>query len=358
MSEKIKLVFPLDGDMLNEHDGTAEGDRLRITVRISAPAGCKLSVNGADARLSDSLYSADVRLDQYRNTLVVEEANTGFRESYVVYRLRNAVNKYRLSVDDNIWFLRDIARNRLAYRSIFENPYLGFFKQMHELYGTKVQFNLYYETDGFDLAEMPDKYKEEWRANAHWLRLTFHALRNDPAKPYKDAPAGQIGADCARVNAQIIRFAGEELMEPATTVHWGEATREGCRALRKLGFRALAGYFEFEAEGPVVSYYLNRTQTEHLNGCDYWKDDREDIIFVKIDLVLDSVSKDEISPRLNRMLANPRQRGFVELMIHEQYFYPEYKAYQPDFREKVETAIKWAAEHGYQPAFLSECLFD
>jgi hypothetical protein len=43
-------------------------------------------------------------------------------------------------------------------------------------------------------------------------------------------------------------------------------------------------------------------------------------------------------------------------MIHEQYFYPSYFNYQPDFREKVMTAVKWAVDKGYKPAFLSECV--
>ena len=38
-------------------------------------------------------------------------------------------------------------------------------------------------------------------------------------------------------------------------------------------------------------------------------------------------------------------------------FIPSYFNYQPDFREKVMTAVKWAADNGYKPAFLSECVF-
>ena len=43
--------------------------------------------------------------------------------------------------------------------------------------------------------------------------------------------------------------------------------------------------------------------------------------------------------------------------VHEQYFYPFYPAYQPDYRQKVLTAVKWAADNGYSPAFLEECVF-
>ncbi|MDF2815923.1 MAG: hypothetical protein K0Q81_2123, partial [Paenibacillus sp.] len=76
----------------------------------------------------------------------------------------------------------------------------------------------------------------------------------------------------------------------------------------------------------------------------------------KIDMVLDQTKKEDIVPNLERLRANPHEAGFLELMVHEQYFYQDYVAYQPDFKEKLETAVKWASENGYRPAFLSECL--
>jgi hypothetical protein len=44
--------------------------------------------------------------------------------------------------------------------------------------------------------------------------------------------------------------------------------------------------------------------------------------------------------------------------MHEQYFYPYYEGYQPDYRQKVMTAVKWATDNAYKPAFLSECVFE
>ena len=43
-------------------------------------------------------------------------------------------------------------------------------------------------------------------------------------------------------------------------------------------------------------------------------------------------------------------------MIHEQYFYPDYFAYQPDFTTKLETAFGFFRRHGYESRFLEECL--
>lgn len=364
MSDRVRtdgqwsMIFPVDGDMLNDCDGEPRDGRLHITVAIAGPVGRSVAVNGVEASPRDGVYYADIALEGYSNTIAVADNEYEYNTSITVYWLKHATNKYRISVDDNIWFLKDIAQHSDVYRSIFDNPYLAVYKEMHDTFGTKVHFNVYYETEGFNLTQMPDKYKEEWKANSHWLRMTFHALRNDPPKPYQNAGAAEVMRDCERVTEQIVRFAGKEVLDPVTTIHFGEATREGCRALRTFGFRGLAGFFRFVEGKPVVSYYLNDNQTAHLNGRDFWKDHSEDIVFVKIDAVLDRLNMESIVPELERVKARRGEAGFMEILIHEQYYYSHYKAYQPDYREKLMTAAKWASDNGYAPAFLSECLFE
>lgn len=260
-----------------------------------------------------------------------------------------AGKRYRFSVDDNIYFLKDIADHQKEYRSIFDNPYLGFWREMHRKYGTKFHFNIYYETAGFNLSAMPVRFRQEWQANAGWLRLTFHARANDPDRPYIDAPASQVLADYHLVTREIERFAGKELLSHATTVHWGEATRETCAALRKEGIRILAGYFEFGPNGkPRVSYYLGPEAVKNFSHRDYWKDTSLDITFVKLHLVLNQVPLDRIVPALEKITADPHHSGLLEPMIHEQYFYPFYKDYLPDYRARVEQAIRWLTEHNYR----------
>jgi hypothetical protein len=356
MESKIKFISPVDGDMLNDYDGTISEGSLKTEIRISAPQGMKLLVNGVSSAFSGGTFSATVALKDYKNIIEASDAVSGEKSSIVVYRLKNAVNRYRLSLDDNIWFLKDINVNAGKYKSIFENPYLGMLKQVHDTFGTKIHLNLFYQTDGFNLSQMTDKYKSEWKDNAGWLRLSFHALQEFPDRPYLTAGYEQVKHDCILVKDQIRRFAGEELMGPVTTLHWGAATVEGCRALRDQGYHALAGYFN--AEGPdTVSYYLNDAQRLHVNSRFMWRDNREEIILSRMALVINTVKLEEIVPYLERLRSNGHKPPYADLMIHEQYFYPSYFNYQPDFRDKVMTAVKWAADNGYKPAFLSECVF-
>lgn len=354
--EGLSFISPVDGDMLNEYDGKLINGKLLTKVKISAPSGQQLKINGIEAKYDGQLYHADIELKGYENTIEATDIKTGEKQSIVVFWLRNIVNRYRLSLDDNIWFLKDITTNSGKYRSIFENPYLGFLKEVHDQSGTKIHLNLYYQTDGFSLSQMTDKYKNEWRENSGWLRLSFHALQNDPDRPYINAGYDEVNKDCERVKDQIRRFAGEELMGPVTTLHWGEGTVEGCRALRDQGYKALAGYFS--AEGPdTVSYYLNDEQRLHVNNRFIWRDNKEGIIFSRMAIVINLFKSDQIVPYLGSLKCGSHKPPYLDLMIHEQYFYSHYKDYQPDYRQKVLTSVRWAEGNGYQPAFLSECIF-
>jgi hypothetical protein len=355
----IRFLSPLDGDMLCEYDGQVESGGFSTTVRIAAPARSNIRINGADAKVADRFFLGKVHLKDYENVIEAEDRSTGEKQSITVFWLKNYTNKYRLSLDDNIWFLKDISDHARQYRSIFENPYLALLKEVHETYGTKIHLNIYYQTEGFNLSRMTTKFRNEWRENAGWLRLSFHALQNDPDVPYIHAGYEQVKTDCDLVREQIRRFAGNELMGPVTTLHWGEATVEGCRALRDSGYTALAGYFSEEVgdgEYPV-SYYLDKEKRQHVSKRSIWKDNREGIIFSKIAIVINNQDLDRIIPYLDdyKEAYNP---GFMDLMIHEQYFYPFYKDYQPDYRQKVLTAVKWASDNGYKPAFLSECIYE
>ena len=354
---EVKFVDPVDGDMLTEYDGIVRDGILYKIVRITAPAGMHLKINGINARSGNGIYEAEVPLKDYRNVIEITERRSGRKESIIVYRLRNYTNKYRLSLDDNILFLKDISVNSSKYTSIFENPYLCFLKKVHDTYGTKIHINIYYQTEGFNLSDMTDKYREEWSRNSDWLRLSFHALQNEPDKPYLNAGYDQVKKDCEIVMKQIRRFAGDELLGPVTTLHWGEAKVEGCRALRDSGYKALAGYFNLTDGKPVVSYYLDSEKANHISNRSIWCDNIEGIIFKKIHLVINSYPLNEIIPLLDEVKKDNRKSAFIDLMIHEQYFYPSYSAYQPDFREKVMTAVKWASDKGYKPSFLSDCIF-
>lgn len=357
----IKPIFPIDGDVLHKNDGNMTAEGLNIVCSFKAPARCTIKVNGETARENtDGTYLADVRINKYQNILRIENQTTNDWIELNVYFAENFAGKYRLSIDDNIRFLQDIALNAENYNSIFENPYLGKLKSIHETYGTKVHFNLFYESEqgDFNLSQMPDKFKAEWKAQRHWMRLSFHAYREFPDEPYLHADYETVRKDCELIQNEIKRFAGEELLGPVTTVHWGAVNVHGARAMRDCGYKGQLGYFNVDDSQYPVSYYLNEDERRHMKKRFIWKDEREGIIFIRSSIVVDATGKNDMIPKLE---SYREQRGnlppYVDFLVHEQYYYPDYFNYQPDYFEKLEMLVEWVKDNGYEPAFLEECIF-
>jgi hypothetical protein len=276
------------------------------------------------------------------------------------------MKRFRLSSDDNILFLQDINKNKDTYSTIFENPYLATYKRAHDEFGAKVHLNLFYEfiPDGryfssereyFNLSMMTDKFRREFSANSDWLKLAFHANAEFPDKPYKDAAPEKLREDYLKVCREIERFAGRECISNTTTLHWGEATAEGVRELRRLGLRSLTGYFKKSNEGiPRVSYYFDADRLDLVADRDYYYDEYTDMNFVQIDIVLNEKTYEYNIEALENVIKDPKRGGFISMMIHEQYFYSDYKRHLPDFEKRVLDACKLLKENGYTGTHLKE----
>ncbi len=361
---KITFLFPLDGDCLNSADGKADGDRLYIRARVRAGDAAALQINGVPAVKNGDTFTAEIVLAWGKNVLLAS-ADGGECAKISVWRLKNAEKGFRLSSDDNILCLKDIAEHADEYRSVFENPYLAVYREAHEKYGAKVHLNLFFETadldgftprpDYFNLTMMPDKFKSEWEENSDWLRLSFHARKENPMSPYKNASAEEITADCLAVDREIARFAGEKTLARETTIHFGAVTKEGVAALRALGYRRLAGYFELYNGDPLVSYFYPTEFIPHVGARDFWRDTELDVTYARIDRVINYSPEPEVNvAELKKIAEDAHRGGFLEFMIHEQYFYKNYCNYIPKFREIVLECCRFAYENGYIGRFLSE----
>lgn len=257
-----------------------------------------------------------------------------------------SINRFIFTVDDNIKFLRDLSAGDRA--SIFDHPYLAMYKRLRDRFGLKVQLNLFFEEGDFNLSMMPDKYRAEWHANAHWLKLSFHS-RLENESPYIDSGYDQVCRDCEAVNREILRFAGETSLGRTTTVHYCRATAEGLRALADLGVAGLLGLYGTE-ESPRSSYQSSAEDGELIRRGGIARSGG--MAYTGIDIVLNQFESDAITEKLGGLLG----RELIKVMIHEQYFYPSYKAYQPNFEEKLSKAFELLTEKDYESAFFEEIL--
>lgn len=353
----MKFLKPIDGDVLfSVADGQKVGDKLRTEVTLSAPAGRKIRINGIPAQENSGVYKACIPIDAYRNHVEARDTETGEKISMVIYWFKKGYRTYRLGVDDVIWCLENIWRNQDTYTSIFDDPFLALYRDLHEQYGTPVHMHVYYENDdgSFNLSMFPDKYKEEFKANGNWLKFTFHSYKDKPDSPYKYASYEQVMRDGQLVHKELLRFAGREAMSHITSQHWADSNREATRAFRNLGYKLIDAYFEFDDAGePYIAYYLNKEQATHAAARDFWVDNSEDIIFVKDDIIINEVELGDIDAFMERITAQ-ENHCFHYLLIHEQYFYAHYARYEPDYRQRIFAAVDFCNRNGYRPATLTE----
>lgn len=362
--EALKFVFPWDGDYLNRYDGEWKGGALWVYIGVNKNA----KINGADAVYSEErgYFISKIPLYGYRNTIVAKAENE--EAKITLFTLRdNSVKRFRISSDDNILFLKELSEGN--YKSIFDHPYLALYKKAHDLYGAKVHLNLFYAFDEkaqsfftnrkgyFDLSMTTDRYKEEFINNSNWLKLAFHAKSEYPDRPYKYASREKILEDYTLVCREICRFAGKECIPNSTTIHWGEANREVVGTLRSLGLHSLTGYFEKDTGGePLVSYYADIETVEHVGKRDFWMDTKENMIFGRIDRVLNIGTLNEVLKSVDEISEDKHRGGFVSIMIHEQYFYEDYTRYLPDFEKRVLDSCEILNKKGYKASFISEAV--
>ena len=250
------------------------------------------------------------------------------------------------TVDDNIRFLKEITEN--AYRSIFEHPYLAMYKRLHERFDLKVQLNLFYRTDDFDLSQMSSAYRSEWEGNADWLKLSFHS-DFEKVKPYEFSSYDEVYGDCQKVNEQILRFSSPATLAKTTTIHFCLATADGLRALADHRVLGLLGLFG-DDENPRTSYGLKRGEATGIRHGEIVKSGS--ISFASIDIVLNCFSKEQILTQLENLL----DRNEIRVMIHEQYYYPDYAWYQPDFEEKLAATFSFLTAHEYKSCYFEDSI--
>jgi len=351
----LRIEEPFHGAVLNHRHGDQTDAGLTIRVSGVAPPSEAVTVNGAPAQRAGATFSADVTLGQKETEIVAASQGSTGRQEHRVRVLwdRHSQRRYRFSIDDNSFFLRDIAQKK--YDSLFDCFYLKGLRDLHAKYGARFVLNIYYTTaDGFELPQFPDRYKGEWRDNADWLRLAFHAHANKPDRPYQNAEPVRLIADLDKVAEQIVRFAGQQSYTPPTVIHWGMVQPTALKPLYERGVRVLSGYFRVLNGKWDVNYLLDDIRSEYLSRHDALMDFDSGIVFSKIDIVCNTVPVEKTVPTLAPLARDPQQAEIMDLFTHEQYFWPFYSNYLPDHFERLDVAIRWVTEQGYRPVFFHE----
>lgn len=260
--------------------------------------------------------------------------------------------QYCFTIDDNIRFLEDIQKSQPA--SIFEQPFLAMLNRLHLRFGLKVQFNMFYSysPNSFSLTEMTDRYKDEFLSCRNWMRFSFHSRHNDPPFPYDNASSKVVMQDFNDVMINMERIAGKDCLAKTATLHYVSATSEACSELAKQGVLGLVGMFYNKPGREALHYYFSEKLSDIMWKENFYYDADTGLIFTRNHMVINQLYIEQIVPSLESCIQNNRNLKFLQVMIHEQYFYSDYANYQPDFAEKLETTFKWMEQNGFVSCFL------
>lgn len=298
-------------------------------------------------------------------------------------------------IDDTLWVLRDLTRNRPA--SLFDVPLLKVLKTAHDKYGTKVQLNLFYRTDyfygndEFSLADVTDAYKAEWEACSDWLKLAFHAKEEFPDYPHVNANYEDVFNIFKAIEKEVFRFAGKKSFTYGVCPHWLPVSKAGVQALYDCGVRILditvGEVAEYNGDPASLPYghamrLLNNRQPEtrtftrespdtaiersicaynHLTPEQYKENGTLSVVFDEetgmhfkqyYSTCLNLLSYGEVELELSKLLGN----DYIGICNHEQYFYEDYLAYQPDYADKIYKMSSILAENGYEFIFAEDLI--
>ncbi len=294
-------------------------------------------------------------------------------------------------IDDVIWVFRDIAK--MKPKSAFDNPFLAMLKKAYEKYGLKTQLNVFYRTsfwygkEEFCLSDMPDTYKEEFEAASDWLKFGFHSMEEFPDFPYINADYELVDNNFKRIRSEIERFAGKKSFAKTVVPHWAPISKEGVKALSDNGIIATYATtgkriewdgdisvfkkdwyerYKYNQKAETGLYILERTGSTVLCAYNHLtrdqviteegkfkaiKDKEFDIYYSRsADIILNTVKFENLENEIRKRL------GYecATMAYHEQYFYPDYFNYQPDYEKKITMMCEMLKDVGFTFVFAEE----
>lgn len=162
------------------------------------------------------------------------------------------------SVDDTIKIFENLTK--CEYSSCFEEPRLGFLKELNEKYGLKVSLYCFFESvSGFCLSDATEKFKDEFRENSHWLKFGFHG-KDDKSK-YDEYDVSMFVAEAEAVYDNLQRIVSSEALTYDIRLGFAKGNFDCVKAFKEKYplFKNLYG-----ADDKRIEYYLTPEENDIL----------------------------------------------------------------------------------------------
>lgn len=247
-------------------------------------------------------------------------------------------NIFHLSFDDTILIFKDLTQNE--YKSIFDNPTLNWYKELHDKYGVVISCYVYYEDDGFDLTMVPGKFRNEFEKNSTWLRFGFHTINKTT-----DYSEGRIADDYLKLISELKRIVGVRSIDHVIRLQKFQGTYEGISELVFLKEEPIVGLLT--ADDNRQSYYLSADENAWIYCHDELLEKRLNITMFSTDFRIEYVTNiDSKIQELNDMCWN-NQKGDLVVFSHEW-------ALSLENKQKIEKLCEYAVENNYMFLFFED----
>lgn len=369
----LEIFSHRNGEILNHRHGKESATELLIELRGIASVQSNVTVNGIQATRNDREFRAEIPLRDKINPVTVK-AKDKFGERTLTIVLvwdKASFKRYAVRIDDNSFVFTDLIRQK--YNSLFDHFYLKGLKELHEKYGSKFILKCFYENahdpEKSNLSQVPDIYRDEFEKNADWLHLAFHARAEFPDRPYQHCTTERLAKDYDTTTAELRRIAGDKCCTPPTNVHWAMLEphnfsfmrSRGVKILTSSGFMAnrivVDGRVENLEQGACdIGFFYEQDVARHMLEKRCFYDPDHDLFLSRSFFCFNIDTPEEIEEKIKAEDAKS-QTDIIESVGHEQYAYPFYAMFLPDYFKRLEASCRVPAELGYKPVFFQDGLF-
>ncbi len=372
----LEITSHRNGEILNYKHGKETPDALTIQIRGIATPQSSVTVNGIAAKRNDREFTAEIPLTEKINT-VTAKARDKFGErtlSIVLVWDKASFKRYAVRIDDNCFFFADLTRNKPKY--LMDHFYLKKLKEFHDKYGSKFILKCFFRNDHdaekFTLDKATDAYKSQFEDNSDWLHLAFHALGEFPDRPYQHCSGKKLAEDYDLTMKELIRIAGSKSCTPPTNVHWAMLEPENYSVLKERGLKILtSGGFianRLIVEGEIrqqmtsscdIGFFYEQDVAHHMLNKRCYYDPDHGLFLSRTFFCFNIDTPSGIEEKIREEDARSRETGseMMECIGHEQYAYPAYFNYLPDYFDRLEASCRVPTELGYKPVFFQDGIF-
>ena len=369
----LEITSHRNGEILNSRHGRESAGELLIVVRGLASVQSHVTVNGLPARRNDREFIAEIPL-QHKINRVTVKAKDKFGErtqTIVLVWDKGSFKRYTVRIDDNSFVFTDLQKQK--YDSLFDHFYLKGLKELHEKYGSKFILKCFYENahdpEKSNLSGVPSCYRDEFEKNSDWLHLAFHAWAEFPDRPYQHCSTERLAHDYDTTTAELCRIAGKKCCTPPTNVHWAMLEPHNFSFMRSRGVKILtsSGFLSnriivdgrietLEQGGCDIGFFYEQDVARHMLQKRCFYDDDHDLFLSRTFFCFNIDTPEEIEAKIKAEDAKG-ESDIMESVGHEQYAYPFYAMYLPDYFKRLEASCRVPAELGYKPVFFQDGLF-